>query len=128
MTDDKPTLYYCRECKRIWDPAETVPKKPNYQNCPNCHVSCAEYDADYVDQCPEGCDPIKLTSFKADCSITVMHDGWALVDGPCDTSGEAFRCDEHGRVPSDWVFGRMTRKAALAKMAAWRKKKQAASC
>jgi hypothetical protein len=126
MEYDKETLYYCQGCSRIWDPAETVPEKPD-KHCPDCHVPCAEYGADYVDQCPHGCDPIKLTSFKASCSIAVQHDGWALVDGPCDTSDEAFHCDEHGRVPPEWVFGRMTRKAALAKMAMWRKKNQGVS-
>jgi hypothetical protein len=122
MTDDKPTLYYCQPCKRIWDSAETV-KKTTHRTCPDCHATCVEHDADYVDQCPQGCDPIHLTSFEATCRITVQHDGWALVDGPCDTSDEVFHCDEHGRVPGGWVFGLMTRKRAIATMARWRNRK-----
>ena len=47
--------------------------------------------------CPYcGADAVRLRSFTGSCDIRISEDGWALTDGPCDTSDERFACSACG--------------------------------
>ncbi len=47
----------------------------------------------YLRVCPYcGDDAVRLIGFTGSCDIRISEDGWALTDGPCDTSDERFLC------------------------------------
>jgi len=89
----------------------------NKSECPKCggdHVGGNSVCADYRSSCPKCGAGVYLIGFTASCRILVRGDGWAYDEGPCDSSDEIFGCGEScGRVPGDWVFGNIDKKAAL---------------
>lgn len=137
-------LFECQNCEAIWDEKDLKPVKDleervspgepvPYGECPTCGAVCHPYEDEYVTGCPfttgtkklSQCpDTVHLTFFEAHCKLPLTRDGWSLADGHSDTYNERFACATHGAVPSDWVFGNMTRKAADASMKVYYRKKK----
>ena len=121
------TLVWCPECERFWDLEEAVyladaATLKSAAGCPVCKGACKPYPSDedefseYVDVCPLCDRGIKLVAYTASCDIPVQRDGWAFSDGPCDSSDEKFACSEHGEIPAEWVFLRLSRREAARQM------------
>lgn len=132
------TLFECQNCLRVWDEKELINPIPHledrvspgepvpYGECPGpgnetCGALCHPHDDDYIDICPiDSCEKgqIRLIGFEATCDAAVGKDGWDLTTSSMDSSEEKFRCTEHGPVPEEWVFKRMSRKDAVEAMKA----------
>ncbi len=95
-----------REFQAACEAAEAHPVVPHpHYTAATEQAKVTQYGG-YISVCPFcGKDDVRLVSYVGTCCLQVLHDGWDLSDGPCDTSEERFKCLSCEKmVPAAYVF------------------------